>query len=75
MGLAVGMMGSGERLIDVYQLAIFLPSIAVATRRLHDINRSGWWQLIVFTGIGAFVLLYWMVKKGDSGSNRFGPPQ
>ena len=53
-------------------LALFLPSLAVTIRRLHDVDRSGWWFLIVFTGIGAFVLLYWYCKKSDDGINRFG---
>jgi len=56
-------------------LALFLPSLAVAVRRLHDIDRSGWWLLIVFTGIGAFVLLYWYCQKSDEGINRFGAAQ
>ncbi|MDP4823521.1 MAG: DUF805 domain-containing protein [Aestuariivirgaceae bacterium] len=42
-------------------LALLLPTIAVTARRLHDVNRSGWWQLISL-GVGAFVLLYWMIK-------------
>lgn len=37
--------------------AFFLPSLAVGARRLHDINRSGWWQLLSF-GFGIFVLIY-----------------
>jgi uncharacterized membrane protein YhaH (DUF805 family) len=42
-------------------------------RRLHDINRSGWWQLINFIPVvGWIVSLYWMIKKGTPGPNRFG---
>jgi uncharacterized membrane protein YhaH (DUF805 family) len=54
-------------------LALFLPSLAVGIRRLHDTNRSGWWFLIVFTGIGAIVLLVWYCTKGTTGSNAYGP--
>jgi len=54
-------------------LALLGPSIAVTCRRLHDVGRSGWWQLLVLTIIGIFVLLYWYVKKGDEDENRFGP--
>ncbi len=50
----------------------FIPSLSVLTRRLHDIGRSGWNQLWIFTLIGVIPLLYWLCKKGDSGSNKFG---
>lgn len=48
-------------------------TMALIIRRLHDINRSGWWFLILFTGIGLFVLLYWYCVEGDKKKNRFGP--
>jgi hypothetical protein len=41
-------------------------------RRLHDVGRSGWWILIAFTGIGVFVLLYWLIRASDAGANTFG---
>lgn len=43
-------------------LALLLPALAVGARRLHDIGRSGWWQLLSFTGIGVLVLIYWWVQ-------------
>ena len=49
-----------------------IPAIAVTARRLHDVNQSGWWQLIVFTIIGIPVLLYWYIIKGTDGSNEYG---
>lgn len=58
----------------IFSLATLLPSVAVAIRRLHDVNRSGWWLLIGLTIIGLlFPLLYWNCKKGTDGENRFGP--
>jgi uncharacterized membrane protein YhaH (DUF805 family) len=57
----------------VFDLITFLPSLAIAVRRLHDINRTGWWVLITITVIGIFVLIYWACKKGTLGPNRFGP--
>jgi uncharacterized membrane protein YhaH (DUF805 family) len=54
-------------------LALFLPGLAVSIRRLHDLDRTGWWFLLVFTIIGAIVLLVWDCMKGTSGPNRFGP--
>jgi uncharacterized membrane protein YhaH (DUF805 family) len=54
-------------------VVLFLPDLAVAARRLHDLDRTGWWLLICLTIIGAFVLLVWDCLKGTSGANRFGP--
>jgi uncharacterized membrane protein YhaH (DUF805 family) len=54
-------------------LILLLPGIAVAVRRLHDMNHTGWWFLIVFTLIGALILLVWFCFKGTDGPNRFGP--
>lgn len=64
----------GDRLGSVYSLAVFLPSIAVAARRLHDIGRSGWWQLIgLIPIVGLIVLIYWYVQPGQPGANEHGP--
>lgn len=58
---------------DLFSLATFLPSIAVATRRLHDIDRSGWWQLLFFVPIvGAIILIVWLCRRGTLGANSFG---
>jgi len=63
----------GGPLSTVSSIVILLPSIAVGVRRLHDIDRTGWWYLIVFTIIGIFVLIYWACQPGTPGANRFGP--
>jgi uncharacterized membrane protein YhaH (DUF805 family) len=54
-------------------LLVFIPTIAFSVRRLHDIDRTGWWRLLVFTGIGDILLLIWDCTKGTPGPNRFGP--
>jgi len=54
-------------------VVFFIPSITVATRRLHDIGKSGWWQLLVFTGVGILVLIYWFALNGHAGANAYGP--
>lgn len=61
-----------EVMEKMLKIAFFLPSLAVSTRRLHDVNRSGWWQLIALTGIGFFVLLYWYAKDSDVNTNDYG---
>ena len=54
-------------------LAVILPNIAVTVRRLHDTGRSGWWiWLGLIPLIGALILLYWMIKRGDQAANEFG---
>lgn len=56
----------------IASLGLMLPGWAAGARRLHDINRSGWWQLIALTGIGILLLIYWFVKAGDDGANDYG---
>jgi uncharacterized membrane protein YhaH (DUF805 family) len=57
----------------VFNLICILPSLAVGVRRLHDIGRTGWWVLIVFTIIGVIVLIVWACQKSDTGPNAYGP--
>jgi uncharacterized membrane protein YhaH (DUF805 family) len=44
-------------LSGLFTLATLLPSIAAATRRLHDTGRSGWWQLIVLVPLVGFIVI------------------
>ena len=54
-------------------LALLLPSLAVGARRLHDINKTGWWLLLwLVIIVGWIILIIWAIKKGDGASNRFG---
>ncbi|WP_297576767.1 DUF805 domain-containing protein [uncultured Deefgea sp.] len=62
---------AGETVSGVFSLLTLLPTLAVGARRLHDINRSGWWQLIWFLPIiGWILLLYWFASEGVE-PNRF----
>ena len=55
----------------IFALGTIVPSIAAATRRLHDTNRSGWWQLIAFIPlIGAIVLIVFLAQPGQSDETR-----
>ena len=52
-------------------ISLSIPFFTVTVRRLHDINRSGKWCFIAFTGIGLIVLFLWLIKQGDEGKNRY----
>ena len=55
----------------ITSVALFIPSISAAARRLHDSGKSGWWQLLYFTIIGAVLVLYWLIRKGDVNKNSY----
>ncbi len=58
----------------LFDIVVALPALAVAVRRLHDIDKSGWWVLLWFVPIiGWLFLLIWHCTKGTLGPNRFGP--
>ena len=58
---------------SLISLALFVPSIAVGTRRLHDIGKSGWLQLLgIIPIIGWAILIYWAAQPGQPGSNQYG---
>jgi uncharacterized membrane protein YhaH (DUF805 family) len=56
-------------------LGLLLPNISVGIRRLHDINKTGWWILIgLIPLIGFIILIIFYVQQGDAGPNDYGPP-
>ena len=60
-------------IIVVYYLALFIPTLAVAVRRLHDIGKSGWFILVsLIPFIGGIWLLILMVSDSQSGDNEYG---
>ena len=64
----IGILGA------VYSLAVFIPSLAVFVRRLHDIGKSGWWFFLgLVPCVGPLILLYFMVKDSADGENQYGP--
>ena len=58
----------------IFTIITFLPYLAVGARRLHDINKSGWWQLIVLTVIGLILLIIWWATVGENKKNIHGSP-
>ncbi|MBA6413633.1 DUF805 domain-containing protein [Parahaliea sp. F7430] len=69
-----GAEGATGVLQGLYMLGVFLPSIAVAFRRLHDTGRSGWWLLIgLVPVIGWIVLLVFYCFDSEEGDNAYGP--
>ena len=61
-------------LMILLYLGVLVPIIAVTARRLHDINKSGWWQLIELTIIGILLILVWNITEGEKKKNIYGPP-
>ena len=59
-------------LSSAFALITLIPSISLSFRRLHDIDKSGWWLLISLTIIGIPVLIYWATKAGDRQENSYG---
>lgn len=69
-----GYQTRGGPLTGLFGLAMLIPWLAVAVRRLHDTDRSGFWLLIVFFPlIGSIILLIFFIMSGTRGANRFGP--
>jgi uncharacterized membrane protein YhaH (DUF805 family) len=61
-------------LTAIYGLAVFVPSLAVGIRRLHDTGRSGWWTLIgLVPFVGGIISLVFSVTDSQPGSNNWGP--
>lgn len=60
-------VGSGDIISNIYTIAVLLPSLAVAVRRMHDVGKSGWFILIPIYN------LILACTNGDAGENEYGP--
>jgi uncharacterized membrane protein YhaH (DUF805 family) len=60
-------------LSTIVSLGTLLPTLAISARRLHDLDRTAWWLLLIITVIGDILLLIWFCLRGTTGPNRFGP--
>ena len=57
----------------LWSLAVFIPSLAVSVRRLHDIGRSGWWLLLsLIPLVGSIILIIWCCFDSQPGANQYG---
>ncbi len=73
LGMTPEEAARGGILIGIFTLAILLPHIGIAVRRLHDIGKSGWWYLIALIPIiGALILLFFFVTDSQAGENAYG---
>jgi uncharacterized membrane protein YhaH (DUF805 family) len=77
LGLLDNIIGTGTGvglLQGLYGLAVIIPSLAVGARRLHDTNRSGWWQLLLLIPlVGVIVLIVFWAQEGEKATNQHGP--
>ena len=80
VGLGASIVGgiadptAGSVLNLIVSLIFLVPELAVGSRRLHDTDRSGWWQLIAFTIVGIILLIIWYASEGKKESNKYGQP-
>ena len=65
---------AADALSGLVNLMFLLPVLAAGARRLHDIGRSGWWQLLYLTGIGVILLIVWWVLNSKQERNTHGAP-
>lgn len=74
INLAIGLLVSliSPTLGSLYQLAVLLPNLSVAVRRMHDVGKSGWVLLLSFIPLVGFVLIYWALQDSESGANQWG---
>ena len=65
----------GMRLSAFYFLVLFVPTLAVSVRRLHDIDKSGWWLLVnLLPFIGTVIYVVLMAQNSYPIANEFGKP-
>ena len=67
-GSSLGLMS----FFGIYFLATFVPSLAIAVRRLHDVGKSGWFLLWGLVPFGGLVIFYFSVVDSQEGSNEYG---
>lgn len=74
--VAGAMFSFGEPMVDIFpgivSLVFFVPTIAAGSRRLHDIGKSGWWQLLIFLPIiGWILIIIWLATNTKSEGDKY----
>ncbi|OGY86226.1 MAG: hypothetical protein A2233_01165 [Candidatus Kerfeldbacteria bacterium RIFOXYA2_FULL_38_24] len=73
LSIVESILNSNGILGGLYSLAVLLPGLGAAIRRLHDIDRTGWWLLIsLIPVLGFIVLIVFLATAGNSGDNKYG---
>lgn len=80
IALVLGLLGNVHSIFTIlsgiYGLAALIPGIALEVRRLHDINKCGWWYfLALIPCIGTIILIVWFCTGSVEEGNRFGTEQ
>lgn len=78
LNILAGFVSAVTYLSWIYSLALIIPSLAIGARRLHDIGKSGWWQLIgliPFVGAIVLIIMFALPTKQDGGSVVVSQPQ
>ena len=78
VSFVLGLLGQAASIFSILSgivsLALLVPGLAVAIRRLHDIGKSGWYLLFVLIPlVGSIILIIWCCKDSDPGDNAYGP--
>lgn len=76
IGIVTALIGEtlGGILSLVFTLGIIIPYIALAVRRFHDLDKSGWWFLtLLIPLVNLIVVLVFFTRKGTDGPNQYGP--
>jgi uncharacterized membrane protein YhaH (DUF805 family) len=73
LNILVGIASIFVVLYVIYALGVLIPGLAVAIRRLHDTDKSGWWLLIALIPLaGIIVLIVFWATDGAPGPNQYG---
>lgn len=74
LSLALYALHAGNTTMDLVCVLLIWPAVAVCTKRLHDLNQSGWWQLVMLIPLAGAITLFAMCgfKRGTLGTNEYG---